>query len=224
MSIHFLKLGELFKAHAFIRKERTPAWAVALGLALYFQGLSLRRSALILAQLGVRVSHVAIWYWIQAFALKCQVWQGTLPKRIVVDETLVKLGGRRCWIWAAIDPNTRRVLYLRVSRDRHMHTTMRFFQELADTYGCWPEQAVVDGGPWYQGALFRLGKTQRTRMCGGIRNYVERHFRELKRRTKVFDTSFPQRKLRHHSISSWLKGFAWHYNQNLVLKRLFNIS
>ena len=65
MSIHFLKLGELFKAHAFIRKERTPAWAIALGLALYFQGLSLRRSALILAQLDVRVSHVAILFFLQ---------------------------------------------------------------------------------------------------------------------------------------------------------------
>lgn len=49
MSIHFLKLGELFKTHAFIQKERTPAWAIALALSVYSQGLSLRRTAKLLA-------------------------------------------------------------------------------------------------------------------------------------------------------------------------------
>ncbi len=96
MPIHFYKLGELFKQRAVIQKERTPAWAIALGLALYAQGLSLRRTALTLAQLGVRVSHVAVWYWIQSFADKWSVWNGPLPERIVVDETQVKLGGRPC--------------------------------------------------------------------------------------------------------------------------------
>jgi transposase-like protein len=33
------------------------------------------------------------------------------------------------------------------------------------------------------------------RMGGGIRNYVERFFCELKRRLKPFDVSFPQRRL-----------------------------
>ena len=158
MSIHFLKLGELFKTHAIIRRERTPAWAIALALATYAQGLSLRRTALVLAQLGIRVSHVAIWYWIQHFALKCSPWNGPLPQRIVVDETRVKLGGRCCWILAAIDPQTRRVLYMRVSRDRHLNTTMAFFQELAQVYGAWPQEAIVDGGPWSKGLCFVWAK------------------------------------------------------------------
>ena len=224
MSIHFYKLGELFKARAVIKKERTPAWAIALGLAVYAQGLSLRRTAVVLAQLGVRVSHVAVWYWIQSFSDNWSVWNDTLPDTIVVDETRVKLGGRTCWIWAAIDPNTRRILYLKVSRDRSLMTTAHFFAELAHVYGKWPKEAVVDGGPWYQGALFFLQKTKRNRMVGGIRNYVERRFREFKRRMKVFDVSFPQQRLDHRSINNWLRMFAWHHNQNLVLKELFNIS
>lgn len=85
MPIHFYKLGQLFKQRAVIQKERTPAWAIALGLALYAQGLTL-------AQLGVRVSHVAVWYWIQSFADNWPLWNGLLPERIVVDETQVKLG------------------------------------------------------------------------------------------------------------------------------------
>jgi len=224
MTVTFHKLGRLFRQHGVIQRERTPAWAVALGLAAYAQGLSLRRTALLLAQWGVRVSHVGVWYWIQAFAAKWPVWEGPLPDRIVVDETRVKLGGRLCWIWAAIDPKSRRILYLRVSRDRTLTSTMEFFEELARVYGRWPREAVVDGGPWYPGALFRLQKTRRVRLVGGIRNYVERRFREFKRRVKVFDRSFPQRRLDHRSITHWLRMFAWFHNHHLVLKEVFGIS
>lgn len=148
MPIHFLKLGELFKTHALIQKERTPAWAIALALSIYAQGLSLRRTAKVLTQFGVTVSHVAVWYWIQSFAGKFCPWKGPLPQQIVVDETLVKLGGRICFIWAAIDPKNRKVLYMKVSRGRDLTTTMAFFKELANIYGHWPKEAVVDGGPW----------------------------------------------------------------------------
>ena len=224
MTITFHKLGQLFREHGVIQRERTPAWAIALGLAAYAQGLSLRRTALLLAPWGVRVSHVAVWYWIQAFSDNWPVWSGPLPERIVVDETRVKLGGRLCWIWAAMDPKTRRILYLRVSRDRTLRSTMQFFEELARVYGHWPREAVVDGGPGYQGALFRLQRTQRIRLIGGIRNYVERRFREFKRRIQVFDGSFPQHRRDHRSITRWLRMFAWFHNHHLVLKEVFSIS
>ena len=101
---------------------------------------------------------------------------------------------------------------------------MHFFEELARVYGRWPRGAVVDGGPWDQGALFLLQKTRRVRIVGGIRNYVERRFREFKRRVKVFDGSFPQRRLDHRSITHWLRMFAWFHNHSLVLKEVFAIS
>jgi transposase-like protein len=101
---------------------------------------------------------------------------------------------------------------------------MQFFQELVHLYGRWPQEAVVDGGPWYQGALFFLQQTKHNWRVGGIRNYVERRFREFKRRVKVFDCSFPQHRLDHHSITNWLRMFAWFHNYNLVLKEVFNIS
>lgn len=224
MEVHFDKLGKLFKERGLMERERTPAWIIALALAVYTQGLSLRRTALVLRQLGVRISHVSVWYWIQTFANKWSVWQEALPKQIVVDETVVKLGGRKCYIWAAIDPKTRKVLYFKVSRDRWLKPAKDFFREMAQEYGQWAKEAIVDGGPWYQGALFSLGKTQRVRMVGGVRNYVERHFRELKRRLKVFDVAFPQHTSTHDSINNWLRTFAWHYNRNIDLKEFFALS
>ncbi len=81
-----------------IQKERTPAWAIALCRAVYAQGLSLRRTALVLAQMGVRISHVAVWYRILSFSNNWTMWNDSLPDTIVVDETRVKLDGRPCWI------------------------------------------------------------------------------------------------------------------------------
>ena len=101
---------------------------------------------------------------------------------------------------------------------------MDFFGEVARVYECWAEEAVVDGGPWYQGALFRLRKTKRVRMRGGVRNYVEHWFRELKRRAEVFDLSFPQKKADQRSMNNWLRVFAWHYNQSLVLKETLSLT
>jgi hypothetical protein len=131
---------------------------------------------------------------------------GELPARIVVDETRVKVGGHKCRIFVAIDPATRRVLYLRAFRERGLWQTCQFFQELRRLYGRWAAEAIVDGGPWYQGALWRLGRTKRVRMVDGIRNYVERFFLELKQGLKPFDVSLPQRRLGLTSLSAPLAG------------------
>lgn len=217
-------MGELFKQHHIIQREKIQSWAVALALAAYALGLSFRKTAQLLFGLGVPVSHVAVWYWKEKFARNWCVWIGQVPERLVVDETYVKVGGHTCWIFAAIDPATRRVLYLQAFRDRGLWHTCEFFQELERIYGRWTQQAIVDGGPWYQGALWLLQHTERVWMVGGIRNYVERFFRELKRRLKVFDVSFPQRRLGLASAHHCLQLYAWHYNQSLKTRRFLALS
>ncbi len=151
--VSFYKMGRLFKQQHLIQWEKTASWAVALALAAYASGLSFRKTAQLLGGLGVFVSHVAVWYWKEKFARNWPVWAGQMPERIVVDETCVKVGGRKCWIFAAIDPVTRRVLYLQAFRDRGLWPTCEFFCELKRLYGRWAQEAIVDGGPWYQGAL-----------------------------------------------------------------------
>lgn len=222
--VTFFKMGRLFKQHHVIQREKTQSWAVALGLAAYASGLSFRRTAQLLHGMGVSISHVAVWYWKEKFAVNWRVWVGQLPDRIVVDETYVKVGGRTCWIFAAIDPATRRVLYLQAFRERKLWQTCEFFRELRRIYGHWAKQAVVDGGPWYTGALWLLQRTKRVRMVGGLRNYVERFFRELKRRLKAFDVSFPQRQSGLASVRHWLALYGWHYNQSLRPWRFLALS
>jgi transposase-like protein len=63
------------------------------------------------------------------------------------------VGGRKCWIFAAIDPKTGRVLHLQAFREWGLWQTWEFSQELRRLYGRWAAEMIVDGGPWYQGAL-----------------------------------------------------------------------
>ena len=99
------------------------------------------------------------------------------------------------------------MLYLQAFRERGQWQTCQFFQELRCLYGRWAREAVVNnGGPWYQGALRQLRQTERVHLAGGIRNYMECFFQELKRRL--------QRKLGLTSVCHWLDLYAWHYNRS----------
>jgi hypothetical protein len=96
VSIHILKLGQLFKS-SFMVRERTPSWTMAL--VLYSAGLSLRKISTYLTLHGVKRAHTTttIWYWLQRLGGK-PLWQGPLPLKIVVDETWIQVGGKDCCI------------------------------------------------------------------------------------------------------------------------------
>jgi transposase-like protein len=58
---------------------------------------------------------------------------------------------------------------------RKKYRFFTFFRQITRLYGRKPEEAIVDGGPWYRDALNRLG-IRRQVVSGGIRNYIERWF------------------------------------------------
>jgi len=211
MSIRILKLGQLFKRAHLLKRERTPAWAVALASVLYPMGLSLRKISLYLTLHGVERAHTAIWYWLSKLADK-SAWQGEMPQQIIVDETWVKVGGRSCWIFTAIDPKGWRVLYLEPFFERDSWSALSFLRGLRELYGAWPKEVVVDGAEWWATALSLCGIV-RVQLRGGIRNAIEGFYGEfLKRRIKDFDKYFPSRDEELRSVRRWLGVFAWWHN------------
>lgn len=58
MSIHLCQLGEIFQEEAIMDQERTPSWAVAVGLMLYPQSASFRIT-LTQAQLSISITQRA---------------------------------------------------------------------------------------------------------------------------------------------------------------------
>jgi len=104
---------------------------------------------------------------------------------VAVDETVVKVNGYRCYLWAAIDVDSREVLAIYVSRGRSMLNALIFLRRVLRTCENKPV-IVVDRGPWYPWALKRLG-LEYFHETFGERNRIERWFRKLKERTKRFN-------------------------------------
>jgi transposase-like protein len=103
---------------------------------------------------------------------------------VAVDETVLKINGRICYLWAAIDVDTGEILALYASRGRGLPNAIKFLKMVLRSCDGKPI-VVVDRGPWYRWALERLGMIYFHETFGN-RNRIERWFRELKNRTKRF--------------------------------------
>jgi transposase-like protein len=103
---------------------------------------------------------------------------------VAVDETVLKVNGQTCYLWAAIDVDTNEILAVYASRGRGLPNAIKFLKMVLRSCDGKPI-VVVDRGPWYRWALDRLGTTYFHETFGN-RNKIERWFRELKNRTKRF--------------------------------------
>lgn len=83
-----------------VQRERKPKEAVLFGILIYLKGLSTRDISDLFTVCGVRVSHVAVWKWVQKFGssvketLLSKNENGSLPNVIVADETCIQVGNR----------------------------------------------------------------------------------------------------------------------------------
>ncbi len=218
---------DLIEEKSIVQRERKPKDVILLGLLLYFKGFSFRKVEDTFSLFEVTVSHVAVWKWVQKFGsiVKSVLFSqnGSLPSVIVVDETCIQIGNKQYYLYAAICPYSRRIIYFDLYSTRNYITTFTFFRQIKRQYGKSPEVVIVDGGPWYREALNRLG-IRRQVVSGGIRNYIERWFETLKDRLKDFDIYFPHKKLgtidilrcRKESLEhvfNWLYAFVYYYNR-----------
>jgi len=217
----------ILEEKSIVQRERKPKEVIFFGLMLYFKGFSFRTVEDTISLYGVTISHVAVWKWVQKFGsiVKNVLFSqnGSLPHVIVVDETCIQVGNKQYYLYAAICPYSRRIIYFDLYSTRNYLTTFTFFRQITRFYGKKPEVVVVDGGPWYRDALNRLG-IRRQVVSGGIRNYIERWFETLKDRLRDFDIYFPHKKLslidmcrcKEESLKhvfNWLYAFVYYYNR-----------
>jgi putative transposase len=65
----------------------------------------------------------------------------------IIDETLLKVGSEYVWLWVAIDPKSRQILALSISKERNMFVAERFISGLIKICGKRP--VSTDGVTWY---------------------------------------------------------------------------
>ena len=128
---------------------------------LYFRfTLSFRDVVEMLAQRGIEVSYETIRCWNLKFGREfARNLRRSMPKptgRWHLDEMVVKIAGRRMWLWRAVDDEGE-VLDCLVQKRRNTKAAVRLLRKLLKNQGIHPETIVTDKLASYGAAVRELG-------------------------------------------------------------------
>ena len=130
------------------KRHRFPPDVIRQALWLYFRfTLSFRDVEEMLAERGIEVSYETIRCWNLKFGREfARNLRRSGPKptgRWHLDEMVVKICGRRMWLWRAVDDEGE-VLDCLVQKRRNTKATVRLLRKLLKHQGIHPETIVTD--------------------------------------------------------------------------------
>ena len=96
----------------FVERELTPREIIEKGIRHHLARLSLSITVTLLDDLGVKRSRVAFHNWVQKADL--QPTDGERPDRVAIDQKAIRINDEQHWLYAAIDPETNRILHSRL--------------------------------------------------------------------------------------------------------------
>jgi len=161
--------------------------AVLVVLWRFQYKLSLRNVAEMFLTRGFTFTHETVRDWEERFAplltarLKARR-RGKAGQKWHVDETYVKVAGRWCYLYRAIDSEGNLVETM-LSKTRDMDAAKRFFACALKTVGQAPEKVTTDGHDSYPRAVREtLGPDVRHRTNRYMNNRIEQDHRGIKQR------------------------------------------
>jgi transposase-like protein len=194
------------------KRHRSPAEVIRYAVWLYFRfTLSVHDVEELLAQRGIEVSRGAFRCWVIKFgpliAANLRRRRSPPTGRWHLDEMVVKIGGRRMYLWRAVDDEGE-VLDVLVQKRRNKHAALKLLRKLLRNPGIHPETITTDKLASYRAATRKLGLTSRHRP-GGMRehNRAENSHLAIRRRERK------QQKFKSQgSAQRFLSGHAPIYN------------
>ena len=192
----------------FVEREATPRLLMKLSIQLHLAGLSLSNTVSILEIFGVKRARSTVHNWVHKAGLQPE--EGRSPDHVAVDETVIRLNDEQYWLYAAVDPETNKLLHTKLEPTRTNVIAYSFFRELREKHDVDDAVFLVDGATPLNDACRRHGLDFRYERHGN-RNSVERVFREVKRRTTSFSNCFSNAEA--ETANEWLRSFAFAWNQ-----------
>jgi transposase-like protein len=95
---------------SFVERQRTPEWAIQVGIRCHLAGMSLRDASQLLDELGVQRSHVAIHEWVHKAGL--QPISTVTADQLALVEKMIHLHGYQFWLYGTADPQTNEILHV----------------------------------------------------------------------------------------------------------------
>ena len=148
-----------FKRHRFHRDViRQAVW-------LYFRfTLSLRDVEDLMAERGIDISYETVRCWVDKFgpaiAANIRKRRGRADCFWHLDEMVVKISGKRMWMWRAVDKEGE-VLDVLVQKRRNKAAALKLLRKLLKNQGYVHDEIVTDGLASYGAALRELGCSKR---------------------------------------------------------------
>ncbi|NEV13471.1 IS6 family transposase, partial [Rhizobium tropici] len=131
------------------RRHRFPGEIIAHAVWLYFRfPLSLRMVEDMLAARGIIVSHQTVRLWAEKFGrafaseIRCRS-AGRLGGKWHLDEVVVSIGGKKHWLWRAVDEDGF-VLDVLVQSRRNTKAAKRLMRKLLKSQGRTPRVMITD--------------------------------------------------------------------------------
>ena len=191
----------------FVERERTPREIVEKGIRHHLAGLSLSNTVTLLEGLGVERSRTTVHNWVQKADL--QPAGGASPDRVAVDQKAIRINDEQYWLYAAVDPETNRILHSRLFPAYTIPIAREFLTELAEKHDVEDALFLVDDADDLIGGLRRENYSYHVQQHG-FRNSIERVFRKVERRTYSFSNCFSH--VDPPTAEAWLQAHAVWWN------------
>lgn len=180
-------------------KMKASPKTITVAMQLYFSGESLRNVAESLKLLDVKVSHVAVYNWIQKYTELMKQYVDKLKPKVGdtwrADEVFVKFSGNMKYLFALMDDETRYWIAQEVADTKFMHDAKGLFHDGKKIAGKRPNVLITDGLPSYHEAFnkeFYTNKKPQSKHINAIKldgdmnnNKMERINGEIRDREKV---------------------------------------
>ena len=194
------------------RRHRFPPAIIQQAVWLYFRfPLSYRNVEDVLAQRGIDVSYETVRRWALKFGLlyarRLRRLRPRPSGRWHPDEVFVRMGGKRMYLWRAVDDEGE-VLDVLVQAKRNRRAALRLMRKLLRKQGFAPENWITDRQPSYGAALRDLGMAQRHATGARTNNRAENSHlsvRQRERRMLGFKTPASAQRF----LSTWPAPIGW---------------
>ena len=171
------------------KRHRFPPEVTCYAVWLYFRFiLSIRDVEELLAERGIVISRESVRCWINKFgpliAANLRRRRSPPTGRWHLDEMVVKIRGRRMYLWRAVDDEGE-VLDVLVQKRRNKAAALKLLRKLLRNQGIHPETITTDKLSSYRAAAKVLGLTGQHRP-GGMRenNRAENSHLVIRRRER----------------------------------------
>ena len=171
-----------------LKGYRFPRSFISYAVWAYHRfALSLRDVEDLLSERGITVSHETIRAWCSRFgpviAAAIRRDRPHPSDKWHMDEVVISIGGKKHWLWRAVDSRGD-VLDILVQSRRNARAAKRFLKKLMRRWGL-PRVAVTDKLRSYDVAIRDLSPGVDHRRHKGLNNRIEASHRHTRRREKI---------------------------------------